>query len=190
MLNFKIDVDRALKLLGSGSTEIGARIRDITLERASQMQLMTPRFTYRVLPVEELSLRGDDIKKHLLDCGFAVLSAGTMGVQFDYLMNRLQATDMTEAVITDALGSVAVEQYCNYMMESEVFPALEHKFGGGVKCTKLHYSPGYGDYALSENKTVIELLQADRRIGLTVLASNMLTPVKSVTRVTGVYGQI
>ena len=185
MLNFNIDVGRALKLLGGA--DIGARISAITHERASQMQLMSPRFTYRVIPVGELPLRGNDIKKHLKDCPFAVLSAGTMGVQFDYLMNRLQSTDMTEAVITDALGSVAVEQLCNHMVESEVLPALKQRFGNGVKLTKLHYSPGYGDYDLSENKTVINLLQADKRIGLTVLASNMLTPVKSVTRVTGIY---
>jgi len=47
------------------------------------------------------------------------------------------------------------------------------------------YSPGYGDFPLTYQKEILELLNAQRRIGLTRTESNMLVPTKSVTAIIG-----
>ena len=47
------------------------------------------------------------------------------------------------------------------------------------------YSPGYGDLPLDIQFDLLTLLQAQKRIGLTVMNSNMMVPTKSVTAFIG-----
>ena len=47
------------------------------------------------------------------------------------------------------------------------------------------FSPGYGDWDLSVQGRVLDLLTAHKRIGLTLTAGGMLVPEKSVTAVVG-----
>ena len=48
------------------------------------------------------------------------------------------------------------------------------------------FSPGYGDFPMESSKDLVGLLDAGRRIGLTVSQSGILIPRKSVTAVLGV----
>ena len=48
------------------------------------------------------------------------------------------------------------------------------------------YSPGYGDLPLSIQRPLLDLLNAQRAIGLTLTPTNLMVPRKSVTAVMGV----
>ncbi|MBQ6110986.1 MAG: hypothetical protein IJL01_01180 [Synergistaceae bacterium] len=47
------------------------------------------------------------------------------------------------------------------------------------------FSPGYGDLGMNVIEDIITILNATKRIGLSVTRSLMMTPVKSVTAVAG-----
>ena len=48
------------------------------------------------------------------------------------------------------------------------------------------YSPGYGDLPLEVQKPLLEYLNAGRAIGLTLTATNLMVPRKSVTAILGI----
>ena len=48
------------------------------------------------------------------------------------------------------------------------------------------FSPGYGDFSVLHQGEILRMLDAPKRIGLSVTDGNMLTPTKSVTAVIGV----
>ena len=50
----------------------------------------------------------------------------------------------------------------------------------------MRFSPGYGDAPLSASEDLIALLDATRRIGLSMTRSYMMTPIKSITALIGI----
>lgn len=50
---------------------------------------------------------------------------------------------------------------------------------------KPRFSPGYGDWQLEDQQKILQLLNCEKKIGLTLTDGYMLTPVKSVTAVIG-----
>ena len=48
------------------------------------------------------------------------------------------------------------------------------------------YSPGYGDYPLSEQQRLMALLDAPRRVGVSLTDALVMAPSKSVSAVIGV----
>lgn len=48
------------------------------------------------------------------------------------------------------------------------------------------FSPGYGDVPLEVSQEIIEVLNADKYIGLSITRSGMMSPVKSITAFAGV----
>jgi cobalamin-dependent methionine synthase I len=105
-------------------------------------------------------LIGEDIKRYLRDCTRVKVSAATLGEEFDRELRRLQIGNMSAAVEFDARAAKLLDET-----------------GDG-------YSPGYGDFPLSVNRDIINVLNASVRIGLCVTSAFILTPQKSVTRVT------
>ena len=47
------------------------------------------------------------------------------------------------------------------------------------------FSPGYGDFDIAHQDMILRMLDAAKKIGLTLTGGNMLTPSKSVTAVIG-----
>ena len=54
------------------------------------------------------------------------------------------------------------------------------------KYLRPRFSPGYGDFSICHQGQLLAMLEAPKRIGLSMTDSSMLTPVKSVTAVIGV----
>lgn len=156
------------------------------LQKAAQ-----PRVIYRVLPLSEdrtclsagtLPLPGTDIAKHLEGCSRILLMAATLSGQADQLIHRAGISDMTRSLALDALASAGIEQICN---------RAELVFRGqlpGVYFT-WRFSPGYGDLPLELQPQILQLLDAQKRLGLTVTAENILIPRKSVTAIIGLSEQ-
>lgn len=146
-----------------------------------------PRMIYRVLPVQHtesgvtlggLALQGEDIALHLTGCKEAVLLAVTLSAPVDALIRRAEVTDMTRAVMLDAAAGAAVEHVCNEL-EAEIRAKHPYPY------YTARFSAGYGDFPISQQGDLVRLLDAPRKIGLTVTPAQTLLPLKSVTAVMG-----
>ena len=149
-----------------------------------------PRFCYRVFDIEqgeplvlpecELSLPGNAIKEHLTDCKKCVLLAATLGIEADNLIRVAESDSMARAVMLDAVATELTEQLCDYAgSEIEAVAAKED-------CTiSTRFSPGYGDLPITLQSRISEILDAPRKIGLTVTDQSLMIPRKSVTAILG-----
>lgn len=124
-------------------------------------------------------LTGKSIQKLLGNCDRAVVLAATVSAAADSLIRQAAVSDMAGAVVADALCSAAVEQVCD-LAEAEIF-------GDMPKENRTYrFSPGYGDLPIELQKSLLDYLNAQRRIGLSCTDSFMLTPTKSVTAIVGI----
>ncbi|GAB6087576.1 methionine synthase [Alkaliphilus crotonatoxidans] len=127
-----------------------------------------------------LILKGAAIASHLKGCSQCVMMAATLGVGVDLKIKRYQHTDMTRAVILDACASEAIEVLCDHA-ES----VIKNGAAPGSYLTG-RFSPGYGDLSVELQPELIKLLEADKKIGLTVTDHHFLVPRKSVTACIGI----
>lgn len=118
-----------------------------------------------------------DLCKALGGCGEAYLFAVTLGIGVDRLLRRLNLLSQGEHFITDALASAAAEALCD-----RVNDILSEEARLGPR-----FSPGYGDLPLSFQGTLLSRLQGDKTLGITVNEAYLMTPMKSVTAIAGIF---
>lgn len=185
-----IPIREALHFLGWRGTPLEDGLIE-QLRRLSDMVLreVQPRTVYRRFVIgaggeltgTSLTPSGKDVGQMLAPCGEAVLLAGTLGAQSERLLLRTQAQDPAKAVLLDAVLSAGIEA---------VMDAQEAQLRASLLREGLHltdrFSPGYGDMPLAQSKEICEVLGTQRAIGLTVSASGILIPRKSVTAIMGV----
>ncbi len=186
----EINKAEALRYMGYGKSKPDeVTLKNIEECEKALLDAVKPEYVYRVFDIEHtddkvvvagtsLVLTGNDIKQHLRGCTKAALLAVTVSGGADRLIRSYAAYDMAKSVITDCLASAAVEQVCNevdrIIRESTQQPYQTWRF-----------SPGYGDFPLEVQKEFLEVLNAGKRIGLSVLDNCMMVPTKSVTAVIG-----
>lgn len=115
------------------------------------------------------------LEKNLQGCKEAFVFAATCGIAPDRLVMRYANTQPSKSVIIDSIGSAAVEDWCNKIND-------EMSLSGK---TKPRFSCGYGDFKLTEQKNILEFLDAYRKIGISLSDSLLMTPKKSVTAIVG-----
>ena len=153
------------------------------------MKAARPRLVWRRVPyidhkAENLLLPGDDIEKLLEQCRETVLFAATLGPEIDQITRKYEVIDAADALIMDACASVAIENVCNHFEED-----LCREITKEGKYLTDRFSPGYGDLSLEIQKDLCRMLNASRRIGLTVSESMLMVPCKSVTAIMGIAEQ-
>ncbi len=167
---------------------LSAMLDESIAEMCSAVQ---PRTVWRQLPVQHtaegvsvggLLLKGKDIALHLTGCESAVLLAATLSAGTDALIRRAERSDMTKALMLDAAAGAAIEHVCNEL-EQQLKQSLPYPY------FTERFSPGYGDLPITQQADVIRLLDAPRRIGLTVTPHSTMLPMKSVTAVIGLSHQ-
>lgn len=115
------------------------------------------------------------LARHLGSCPRAVVFAATVGAQFDRLIEKYSRVSPARGVMMQALGAERIEALC------DVFCA---ELGAGTG----RFSPGYGDLPLESQRDLFALLQPERRIGLCLNDSLLMSPTKSVTAIVGIGG--
>lgn len=150
------------------------------LDEAEKMLVReaAPKAVYRVMEINEVSTCGFSIKKHLEGCSRVAVMGLTLGMGIDNLLRRTQIRDMALTVMLDCGASVMVEQLCDEF-EEKIKQETKEKY------STFRFSPGYGDYPLSEQGRIARYLDASRKIGLTVTGSSLMIPRKSVTALIG-----
>ncbi len=185
-----INKTEAMRYMGLGNTEPDKIIADILNNCEKELlSILKPLYTYAVFDIKEkaegievlstpLLLKGNSIKNHLKDCSKAVLLAATLGIEADKIIKRYQLSDLTSALATDSLASAAIEQVCN-IVEEEIRDKV-----APLNMT-WRFSPGYGDLPIEIQRDFLNVLNAQKRIGLTATNSLILLPSKSVTAIIG-----
>lgn len=112
------------------------------------------------------------------------LIAATLGAEIDRQIILAQKNDMLNGLALDACASVKIDCFCDSFVNSEIKPTLKH----GEFLTS-RFSPGYGDAPLKLNEDIIIILNAQKNIGLSLTSSFMMTPVKSITAVIGIFSR-
>ena len=159
---------------------LNAQIRQCIRE---VLRCCRPRLVYRILPVKELSflLVGNDIHRLLASCTEAVLMALTLGAELERRLMQEEVTNMGNAYLLDVCASQAVEEAADHF-EDQLRKSLLPE---GRYLTN-RFSPGYGDLPLSMQRPLLESVDAARAIGLTMTATNLMVPRKSITAVLGI----
>lgn len=184
-----IDKEEILRYAGmkQATPEIDALISDCLLEAG-------PALSYRVCYGEfPVSICGDtvnlsftkttscDLAKNLAGCKSIVLFAATVGIGIDRLVSRYERLSPSRALILTAIGAERIEALCN-CFNNEVKKEKE-AFG---LYTRPRFSPGYGDLSLEIQTHILSVLDCNRKIGLNLNNSLLMSPTKSVTALIGV----
>ena len=122
------------------------------------------------METESKSLAGN-----LKNCKTVFLLAATTGAAVQRLIAKNFLISPLRGMVTDAIGSAAIEAFCDYINLSL----------GDTDYLRPRFSPGYGDLSLGCQQLLLDRLEAKKHIGLALTDGGMLTPVKSVTAIIG-----
>ncbi|MBN7773444.1 vitamin B12 dependent-methionine synthase activation domain-containing protein [Clostridium aminobutyricum] len=168
-----------LSLVETCSKEILSAAQPREFHSYFQMGFLTSGSLY--IGSEKFQLPGKDIAAHLAGCHGCVMFAVTLGAQVDRIIRISQVNDMAKAVILDCCASVLIEEICEQISED-----IQKEYMAQNLYTTMRFSPGYGDLPLSVQDVFINLLDTNRKIGLTQSKDHLLLPRKSVTAVIGI----
>ncbi|WP_321972662.1 vitamin B12 dependent-methionine synthase activation domain-containing protein [Paratractidigestivibacter sp.] len=130
----------------------------------------------------KLELIGDSMREHMEGAAAVAVMAVTAGMTVEQELRRLSLTDTVEQCIFDAAGTTTVERAADACEASIV--AAAHTAG---LFTNFRFSPGYGDMPLDTQPVLLAALDAQRKLGITLSKSLLMTPTKSVTAVIGLF---
>ena len=122
----------------------------------------------------QLTSSSEDLCFYLDGCNDVFVFATTLGVDVDAQSKKIQAKDMSKAVIFDALSSSYLEFLTDEYEES--LNLGEHTF---------RFAPGYGDIPIKLNYIIIDALSISKRIGIYKASNNMMLPQKSMITMCG-----
>lgn len=136
-------------------------------------------FSYRVCYCEGTSSalmesisaakESESLARFLSGAEQTIVFAATVGLGIDRLINRYVGVSPVKALFFQAIGAERIEALCERFCK---------ELG-----LKKRFSPGYGDFALTAQREIFSLLGCEKRIGLSLTDSLLMTPTKSVTAI-------
>lgn len=132
-----------------------------------------------------MKISSKSLAAHLKGCDKVLLFAATLGSGVDMLIRRYSEVKMSYAVALQAAAAALIEFYCD-----EANAELEREYAEeGGYYLRPRFSPGYGDFSIYHQPEIVAMLDAYKRIGLTISGGVQMTPMKSVTAVIGLTRQ-
>lgn len=150
---------------------------------------LTYKVCYRELPVTidgeicnfgTFQLQSKNLARNLKGCEKVILFGATIGVGIDRLIARYGRIAPSKALMFQAIGAERIEALCDLFCAD-----ISKEYGTELK---PRFSPGYGDLSLAAQKDVFAILDCEKRIGLTLNDSLIMSPSKSVTAFVGLGG--
>lgn len=132
------------------------------------------------LLIADMQIASKDLRKNLQGCGEVYLLAATLGPGPDLLIRRASVQRMSDAAIYQALCAEMIESCCD-----QICARLRRQAAEEGLYLKPRFSPGYGDLPLDLQKDLLRILDAPKKIGLTLTDSLLMMPSKSVTALIG-----
>jgi len=188
----KIDKKEVLRYLGYKSQKIDSNMSDL-IDICCQeiVDICKENSVYETFDIKRendqiflvgstLVLRDKDIKDLLVNCEKCVVMAATLGSAVDIKLAYYSRFDITKGVIMDACASTAIEYLCDELQDKIMKNALKDNL-----FITTRYSPGYGDFSIDNGAEILNVLDAYRKIGLSITENSIMLPRKSVTALIG-----
>ena len=185
----KYNIKEILRYMGCRKADdpIGALVNECIAELSDKL---TYKVCYTELPIQPtddgvdlsfMQTNSKGLKRNLLGCEKIVLFAATVGLEIDRLIARYGVISPVKSVAFQAIGAERIESLCD-MFNEEVksCAAAENLY------TRPRFSAGYGDVELSAQREIFKVLDCQRKIGLTLNDSLIMSPSKSVTAIIGI----
>lgn len=137
--------------------------------------------TLSILSAPELDLNSKTVREKLTKNTFYLsLLVATIGEKLEQQVEKLFTEgNYTKSIVLDAIGSAAVENLAD-QLELKLVQQAE-KYGYLIT---PRFSPGYGDWSLSNQREIIKATDAEQ-YGIKINSSQMLLPRKSITAIIG-----
>lgn len=120
-----------------------------------------------------------NLASNLDGCRRVIVFAATIGIGLDRLISKYSRLSPSKALILQAVGTERVEALCDLF-------CADIKKGTGASA-KPRFSPGYGDLPLEVQRDIFSVLECEKRLGISLGDSLLMSPSKSVTAFLGLY---
>ena len=111
------------------------------------------------------------LARYFEGCRETFMFMATLGMDADRLIARKRALSITDGCLYDAVASAIIEAVCD-VAEERIHPGIS---------VRNRFCPGYADCSLEVQRSFMELLSADKYIGIKLLDSMLMLPWKSVS---------
>lgn len=182
----------AVRYLGYGRCAVDEKTMQMIRESFDELEQLADRKSiYRIfelsfkdentLSIGTIEIQSKNLQKNLSGCKQVVVLATTLGTQVDRQIRKYEILDMSRAVVLQACAAAVLEEYCDEIQEN-----IAGELDKQGLFIRPRFSPGYGDFSILHQKDLLQMLETQKRIGLTMTDGCMLTPTKSVTAIIGV----
>lgn len=190
--NIKLNHNQIQKYLGYSNTnavdqetlvEIEKGI--IAIKKAAQPKYVFKKYnSFKVLDGvlkldDYFPIESNNLVDHLVKAKSIVVLALTLGMRVEQIIKKEMLINPSKGLILDAIASEFVEKCTNEACKQIV---VDEKLFRNTR-----FSPGYGDLSLQTQEKIIEVLDAERKIGLYSNKSFLLLPSKSITAFFGLF---
>lgn len=134
-------------------------------------------FCHDAIDLSFMQVKSEKLRKNLSGCHSFVLFAATVGIEIDRMIAKYGRVSPSKALMLQAIGAERVESLCDLFNRT-----VSEEYG----YTAPRFSPGYGDLSPEVQKDFFRVLEPNRKIGLTLNESMLMTPSKSVTAIIGI----
>ena len=121
------------------------------------------------------------LKKLLVDCDKIIIFVATVGIEIDRLIKKSGVFSPLQSLAYQAFGTERIEALCDAFYGD----ILEEK-NRIEKTLTSRFSPGYADLPLELQRDIFRALECEKRIGITLNESMLMSPSKSVSAIIGV----
>lgn len=121
------------------------------------------------------------LEKCLSGCDKAVIFVATVGIEIDRLIKKSGVVSPLQSLAYQAFGTERIEALCD-AFTTEIF---EEKKKSGQAITP-RFSPGYADLSLELQRDIFKVLECEKRIGVMLNKSMLMSPSKSVSAIIGI----
>ncbi len=120
------------------------------------------------------------LKTLLYGCSETVILCATLGFGAERIQRRYSVLSASAHFMIDAAADAMIEALCD-RAEEIIFESEEHTG---------RFSPGYADLPLEFVKSIVNLTEAERLLGVRLNDCFLASPSKTVTAIIGVKGEI
>ena len=180
-------LDRREALRYAGTRELPPEQASLFDECVAELlPLLSYKVCWRFFPVaangDELDLgfvkvTSKSLAANLAGCGKLLLFAATVGIAPDRLVAKYGRISPVKALFCQAIGAERIEALCD---------AFCNEIASQEGTLRPRFSPGYGDLPLELQSQIFSVLDCNRKIGLSLTSSLLMTPTKSVTALAGI----
>ena len=124
-------------------------------------------------------VKSTSLSKVLRDSDQAIVFAITLGNQVDRLISKYALTNKAAAFIVDAIASALTESLAEHINQQlKTDKELTNRF-----------SPGYADLSLDIQVPLLNRLDSERTVGISLNEKLLMIPKKSITAIVGIKSQ-